>query len=301
MFINEHPVKKMCKVLNISRDSYYKWLKKRRKTELTNKILYYLIKYIYSVSRERYGYRKIYHEIKRLGYQVNKKRIYRIMKENKIQAKLKKRIKKTTQSDSQAKYSPNIVSQDFRASQKDQLWLSDITYIRTKEGWLHLAVVLDVYSRRIVGYSFNERMPRELAIDALEDALSKREISVGLIFHSDRGSQYTSKDFRAVLAKNGIIQSMSGTGNCYDNAMMESFFNLLKSELVNSETYQTREQAKKSIVRYIELFYNRVRIHSALNYLSPDEFENNKNNYYFNELKNYSNQLNNLFVTELCA
>ena len=172
-------------------------------------------------------------------------------------------------------FAPNILQQTFEAKAPDERWVSDITYVWTLEGWLYLAVILDLFSRKVVGISMSERLKSEIVTDALQQAISRRCPSLGLIHHSDRGVQYTSERFQNLLKEEGIICSMSGTGNCFDNAVAESFFHTLKTECVYRHSYATRAQAKQSIFEYIEVFYNNNRLHSTIGYVSPNEFENN--------------------------
>jgi len=197
-----------------------------------------------------------------------------LMKKNNIWAKMSRKFKVTTKQSSRALASENLVKQNFSVTRRNQIWTSDITYLWTKQGWLYLAVVMDVYSRKIVGWSISSSLSSELVERALLMAILHRNPNSGIIFHSDRGSQYTSSSFRRILKNYGIVQSMSSTGNCYDNAITESFFHTLKTELIYWEKYQSREEAKRSIFKYIEINYNRRRLHSSLGYLSPVEFEN---------------------------
>ena len=216
---------------------------------------------------------RIYAAIRKEGLKVNKKRIARIMRANDIRAKTKKRFKVTTRQNSRAKASENLLKGNFSSEKENRIWTSDITYLWTKEGWLYLAVVMDVYSRKIVGWSLGSSLSKQLVIKALMMAILHRKPEAGIIFHSDRGSQYTSSSVRNLLKSYQMTQSMSSSGNCYDNAITESFFHTLKIELIFWNRYQSREEAKRSIFEYIEIFYNRERLHSALNYLSPVEFE----------------------------
>jgi transposase InsO family protein len=195
------------------------------------------------------------------------------MKKHGIVAKMRRRFKVTTHSKHTLPVAENLLQKPFVAGKANTVWVSDITYVRTDEGWLYLAAILDVYSRQIVGWSMKERLTQDLTIPALQQALGRRNPVAGLIFHSDRGVQYASHDFRNLLKRKGFIQSMSGKGNCYDNAIMETFFHTIKTELIYCERYRTKEEARRSIFEYIEVFYNRVRRHSALNYKSPTEFE----------------------------
>ena len=265
---------KMCKVLGVTRSGYHSYLKNRySKRKLENRILLELIKQIWKNSHHLYGYRKIHAELRSQGSYFNKKRILRLMRNNNIAAKTKKKFKRTTNSNHSNYISPNLLEQNFRVNSPNEVWVADITYINTYEGWLYLAVVLDLYSRKIVGWSMSNRMTSQLVINSLENAITDRKPEVGLIFHSDRGSQYSSGEFRRLLKKHKIIQSMSGKGNCYDNAVAESFFHTIKTELIYWIKYKTRMEAKSSIFAYIEGFYNRRRRHSYLNYFSPSNFE----------------------------
>ncbi|MEW6095459.1 MAG: IS3 family transposase [bacterium] len=278
MFIKEnrkkYPIGLMCKILSVSRSGYHHWLKRKLSGRYQeDKRILEIIRFHYNRSNGTYGLPRITAAIRKEGLKVNKKRIARLMKANNIRAKTKRRFKITTKQNSKAKASENIVNQNFRATIKNQLWTSDITYLWTKEGWLYLTVVMDVYSRKIIGWSIDERLSAELVIRALMMAIVHRNPAEGVIFHSDRGSQYSSSNFRSLLKSYRIVQSMSSTGNCYDNAITESFFHTLKIELIYWENYHTREEAKRSIFQYIEINYNRRRLHSALGYLTPVEFE----------------------------
>ena len=195
------------------------------------------------------------------------------MRENGLHARQKRRFKRTTDSQHAFPVTPNIIDQDFAATGPNQKWGVDISYVWTREGWLYLAVVIDLFSRRVVGWAVGDRLHRQLALDALHKAIVMRRPKPGLIHHSDRGSQYCSIDYQALLRSNGIVVSMSGKGNCYDNAMVETFFKTLKSELIWRTIYQTRDQAEIAIARSIDGFYNPTRRHSALGYRSPICYE----------------------------
>jgi len=195
------------------------------------------------------------------------------MRERGIVSKTRKKFKLTTHSSHNRPVAPNLVQRDFTAPVPDKVWTSDITFIWTRQGWLYLAVFLDVYSRRIVGWAMKRRMTDQLVIDALKQAYRHRKAPEGLIVHSDRGSQYCSRSFKELLDQKGYLQSMCATGNCYDNAITESFFATLKTELIFHNSYDTRDDARKSIFKYVEMFYNRNRIHSSLGGLSPDQYE----------------------------
>lgn len=261
-------------MLNVSRNGYYKFLSSfPSKREEENNLLLVKIKRVHAKSRETYGSPRIHAALQLEGESCSRKRVARLMKKAGIQAKMKKRFKVTTKVNPKAQAAPNVLNRDFTAMRPNERWVADITYIATAEGWLYVAAVLDLYSRRIVGLSMNERITTSLVVAALEQALTHRRPQPGLMHHSDKGCQYTSHEFQQLLKAKQITVSMSGTGNCYDNAAMESFFHTLKTEHVYFEHYQTREQAKQSIFEYIEIFYNRQRLHSTLGYLTPNEFE----------------------------
>jgi putative transposase len=277
-FMKEHAhefsIERMSKMLKVSRNGYYKFLQsKPSKHNKENVELLEKIKKVHKESRRTYGSPRIHAELLEQGETCSRKRTAKIMRDAGIQAKMKKRFKVTTKVNPKAQAAPNLLRQDFTASKANQRWVADMTYIQTAEGWLYLAAVLDLYSRRIVGLAMSDRMTADLVAIALEQALTRRKPSTGLIHHSDRGCQYTSHQFQALLKEKGIIVSMSGTGNCYDNAAMESFFHTLKTEHVHFEQFKTRHQAQASIFEYIEVFYNRKRRHSTLGYLSPLAFE----------------------------
>jgi putative transposase len=279
-FIMEHRKEfrlgKMCEVLEVSKSGYHNYVRgKVRQIELENHILLEEIKRIYSKSKSTYGSPRIYMELRKMGYICNRKRIVRIMRINNIKAKTKRKYKVTTNSDHNRPVAENILAQNFSYTESNKAWVSDITYIWTNEGWLYLCCIMDLFSRMIVGWCLDKTMRASLVTSALKQATIKRGENPEIIFHSDRGSQYASNEVRDFLRKHGMIQSMSGKGNCYDNAVMESFFHTLKSELVSFEQFRTRGEARIKIFEYIEIFYNRQRSHSTIGYLSPIEFENN--------------------------
>jgi transposase InsO family protein len=270
----KYPMWIMCKILEVSRAGFYHWSKRKPcSRHLEDQKLLEIIKYHYNRSRGTYGLPRIYAAIKKEGLKVNKKKIARLMKLNKIKAKTKRKFKVTTVQNIKARASENILKGSFESKTENRIWTSDITYLWTQEGWLYLAVIMDIYSRKIVGWSLSSSLSAKLVIKALWMAILHRNPKQGIVLHSDRGSQYTSSTVRELLKSYKITQSMSSSGNCYDNAITESFFHSLKTELIYWNSYQTREQAKRSIFEYIEIFYNRQRLHSALNYLSPVEFE----------------------------
>jgi putative transposase len=269
-----YPVKKMANALQISRSRYYAWLKnpqctrKQRDSELLD-----TIKTIHEKSRQTYGSPRVHDELQETGDWCSRKRVARIMRENGIYARQKKKFKVTTDSEHALPVAPNLLNQEFFVESPNRVWVSDITYIWTMEGWLYLCIILDLCSRRVVGWSMDSRIGADMAKQALVMAVLHRNPSEGLIFHSDRGIQYAAETFRETLDKYNMIQSMSRKGNCWDNACAESFFATLKTEEVFHRTYKTRDEARKSIFEYIAVFYNRFRKHSFLDYLCPEEFE----------------------------
>ena len=233
-----------------------------------------MIKNIFSESRGLYGTRRIRHKLLQLGKSISRKRISRLMRAAHLYCKTKRRFKVTTNSKHSNPVSPNLLQRQFSVSRPDQYWVGDITYIPTGQGWLYLATVIDLYSRKVVGWSMSNRMQASLVNDALLMAVWQRKPDKGLIWHTDRGSQYASKIHRDLLKEHHIVQSMSRKGDCWDNAVAESFFHTLKTELTHHHNFKNRGEAKHVIFEYIEVFYNRIRIHSANDYTSPVEFEN---------------------------
>lgn len=272
---NKFSVKKMAECLKVSRSSYYGWLKEpvsNRKVQ-DGKILIE-IKNIFKKNKQQYGSPRIHNELKGTELSCSKKRVARIMRENDIAARKKKRYKVTTDSKHDYPVSPNLLNRNFSVNSINKYWVSDITYIDTMEGWLYLCTVLDLHSRKVVGWSMASHMRSELVIDALNMAVNHRNPSKGLIFHSDRGVQYASTSFRKKLKSFSMKQSMSRKGNCWDNAPAESFFSTLKIEEVYfRERYKTRAEARKHIFEYIAVFYNQQRSHSFLDYMSPAKYE----------------------------
>ena len=233
-----------------------------------------MIKAIHRESRRTYGSPRVHAELHERGVRCGENRVARLMRENGIRAKQQRAFKATTNSDHSLPVAPNRLGRQFEADAPNEKWTCDITYVSTREGWLYLAVVLDLFSRRVVGYAMRAGLSRELAMGALQMALMRRTLSSpGPLCHSDRGSQYASDDYQALLDQAGITCSMSRRGDCYDNAVTESFFGTLEVELVGHRDYQNRPEAKTDIFDYIETFYNRKRRHSALGYLSPAEYE----------------------------
>jgi putative transposase len=277
-FISEekkaYPVTLMCKVLLVSRSSYYRWTKGvKSPRKLDYERLRPLVKEIHSQSKESYGARRIAEELTALGEPCGRTKAASLMKEASIEAKQKKRFKVTTNSEHKLPVAPNLLERNFTADEPNRVYVGDITYIWTREGWLYLAIVLDLYSRKIVGWSMSNRMKTSLVADALKMTIWCRKPVEGATFHSDRGSQYCSKKFQKLLKSHKMRSSMSKKGDCWDNAVAESFFGSMKTERVNEMNYPSREEARRDIVDYIEMFYNSKRRHSYLGYLSPKDFE----------------------------
>lgn len=264
----------MCDLFEVSRSGYYAWKNRKpsRRSRRNAKVLE-RIRAIHETKKGVYGSPRIHVELLKEGYRVSRKLVARLMQKHRIRAKQKRRFKVTTDSKHDLPVAPNLLKRDFAVGLPDMTWLSDITYIRTDEGWLYLAATMDLFSRRIVGWSMDKRMTKRLVCNALRMATGNRRPGKGLIHHSDRGSQYASDKFRKLLSRNGMLCSMSRKGDCWDNAPMESFFHTLKTELIYHCRFKTREQAKRAVFEFIEVFYNRKRIHSALGYMTPVEFE----------------------------
>ena len=268
-------IENMCRILHLSRSGYYSWIARPESNRAReNRILVLKIRRSHELSKEIYGSPRITDDLFDWGYQASRPRVARLMQANGIRSKIKRKFKVTTNSEHKQSISPNLLNQNFYVSAPNLILVSDITYIRTAEGWLYLTTIMDLFHRKIVGWSMSRTMTvQQTTMAAMRQYLMNHNPKPGVIFHSDRGIQYASKDFRRLLDKHNVVQSMSGKGNCYDNAVAESFFKTLKTELVYHERYWTRAQAKNSIFEYIEVFYNRIRKHSALGYLSPEQYE----------------------------
>lgn len=269
-----YPVRLMCKVLQVSKAGFYAWASRSESIRsIENRKLVTEIRAIHAESRQTYGSPRVHAELQARGRDVGKNRIARLMNENGIESRRKKKFRRTTDSRHKLPVAANIVARNFSASAPDQVWVTDITYIWTREGWLYLAAILDLYSRQVVGWAASASLHRELVFEALDEALRRRDVRPGLIHHSDRGCQYASRDYRRRLEANGIVCSMSRKGDCWDNAIGESFFATLKGEMVDRADFVTRAQAINALFDYIEVFYNRQRRHSSLGYITPVEFE----------------------------
>lgn len=268
------PVELMCRVLGVSRSGFYAWRNRApaRRT-LSTARLAAAIKAIFKRSRRNYGSPRVHAELRAQGFFVGLNQVARLMRAMNLVAKRRRRFKATTDSKHTLPTSPNKLARAFDQAGPNAAWVTDITYVATREGWLYLAVILDLFSRRVVGWAMSDRINRQLALDALDMALKHRSPPRGLLHHSDRGSQYASADYQRALEQRGIECSMSRKGNCWDNAVAESFFATLKTELVHGEDFVSRARARSAIFEYLECFYNRERRHSHLGYVSPIEFE----------------------------
>jgi putative transposase len=264
----------LCRVLSVSRSGYYAWKKRPGSTrKQANARLTEAIKAAFVVNRETYGSPRLCTELQESGYCCSEKRVARLMRENGLKAVLPRRFVVTTDSRHDLPVAENLLSRQFQSEEPNRRWVSDISYVWTSEGWLYLAVVLDLFSRRVVGWSMDSTMNRSLVLSAWEMAKSGRRPSAGLLCHSDRGSQYASADYQQALRASGAVCSMSRKGNCWDNAPMESFFGNLKRELVHRVRFASRQEARSALFDWIEVWYNRQRRHSSLGNVSPEAFE----------------------------
>lgn len=270
--VGEHQVARVCRLLEVSRSGYHRWSRSglsRRVRE--DRLLKQQILAEHAASRGRYGTPRIERSLRRRGIRTSRKRVARLRRELELRARGVRRFRVTTRSNPAHPAAPNLLERRFEAAAADRIWLGDITYLATTEGWLYLAAILDTYSRRVVGWATSESLDRDFVVEALERALATRRPDEGLLHHSDRGTQYTSADYRDRLAAAGVLVSMSRRGDCWDNAMMESFFKTLKTEL--GDRFATRDEARRELFDYIEGFYNTRRLHSSLDYRSPAEYE----------------------------
>jgi len=269
----------MCSVLNVSRSGFYYWLNRSEKITPRQQEQQRLDEHVadaFQLEKGRSGARRLIHRLIKQGHDYNRKTVAASLKRQGLRAKAARKFKATTYSKHNLPVAENVLQQNFHAEQPNQKWAGDITYLWTSEGWLYLAVVIDLYSRKVIGWSMSERMTARLVCDALQMALFRRKRPKNVIVHSDRGSQYCSHDYQTLLRANQLICSMSAKGCCYDNACSESFFHSLKVEAIHGETFETRAQMRETVFEYIEVDYNRQRMHSYLDYLSPEEFEQQK-------------------------
>jgi putative transposase len=278
-FIERHrtvwPIVIQCEVLRVSRSGFYSWRKRPPSVTATRRAaLTREVREVHRISREAYGAVRVHQALGQHGTKCDRKTVAKVMREAGIRSKTSRKFRVTT-TDSHHPHpvAENVLARDFTAQKANQKWVADITYIATLEGWLYLAAVIDLFTRKVVGWSMSERIDSRLAVDALEMAVSRQLPDAGLIAHSDRGVQYASEHYQRTLTTHGIECSMSRRGDCWDNAPAESFFATLKKELVHHEVYETRTEARASLFEYIEVFYNRQRLHSSLGYVSPTDFE----------------------------
>ena len=281
LFIKDHKqefrIRSMCNVLGVSRGAFYSWLKRPESNRsLANRRLLREIIEIHKTNRQVYGSPRVYKTLKRIQ-SCGKNRVARLMRIHGIRAKQNRKFRATTDSKHSFAVARNVLDRKFSIDEANKAWVGDITHIRTLEGWLYLAVIIDLYSRKVVGWAMDNRINRQLVCDALRMAIANRSPGKGWLHHSDRGSQYASDDYQSLLRTRDTTVSMSRKGNCWDNAVAESFFSALKKELIHHRRFETRNQAKSEIFDYIEVFYNRQRLHSTLDYHSPVEFEEKNN------------------------
>lgn len=270
----EFPVALLCSVVGVSRSAFYAWSKGTpSERKLANERILAEIRAIHVEHQERYGSPRMRAELRDRGHEVGKHRVARLMRENGLRARPRRRFRRTTDSRHQLPVAPNLLERRFSAAAPNQAWVGDITYVWTAEGWSYLAVLLDLYSRRVVGWALRKSLNRDLALSALRHALTRRRPPPGLIQHTDRGCQYASREYRELLERHGVACSMSAAGDCYDNAVAESFFATLKKELVHGCAFETRTEAYDAISDYIENYYNPKRRHSAAGNLSPINYE----------------------------
>jgi putative transposase len=275
-FIRGHvaafPVQVMCEVLGVSRSGYYAWAGRPESARAAaDRDLAAQIRVAHEASRGRYGSARVHAELRAHGRRVGRKRVARLMRGMGLSARRKRRFRRTTDSAHAFPVAPNLLGRDFTASAPGRVWLADLTYLRTAEGWLYLAVVLDLFSRRVVGWAMADHLGHELALAALDLALARERPAPGLMHHSDRGVQFAAHEYRERLKQHGMLCSMSRKGDCWDNAPMESFFATLKGELLEERDYPTRDEARADVFQYVEGFYNRRRLHSGLGYLTPEQ------------------------------
>lgn len=272
-YVRQHPIRLLCRVLSVSKSGYYAWRRRRvAPRTMDNRRLLEMIRRVFTTSRQTYGSPSIQRALLKQGESCSRKRVARLMREDGLRVHPRRKYKVTTDSKHVLAVADNLLSRRFTAGAAPAAWAGDITYIRTGEGWLYLAVLLSLNTRRIVGYAMGRRMDTGLCLEALSMAAGRVAIAGGTLHHSDRGRQYCSTDYRRQLDKFGMVASMSRRGDPWDNAVVESFFSTLKRELTHRWSYQTRDQARRDIFEYIEVFYNRQRRHTALDYRTPEEY-----------------------------
>ena len=274
LMADRHAIEQMCDWLSVSRSGYYDWLVRApSERALSTAKLDAEIQRIAEAEGYRPGAPKITERLRRAGHQVGRNRVAKRMRALSIRSRVARKFKATTNSNHRLPVAANLLEQNFQAQAPNQKWVSDITYIDTAEGWLYLAVVMDLYARKIIGYALSERMHTKLTVDALTMAIFRSKRPRDVIVHSDRGSQYCAAEYQRLLKAHGLVASMSKRGDCYDNAAMESWNRSLKTEAIHGERFGTRQQAREAVFEYIEIYYNRQRLHQALGYQTPCEFE----------------------------
>jgi putative transposase len=270
----EHDVSTLCRVLCVGRSGYYAWLERdESKHSKDDRRLAVEIRAVFAEKKKRYGSPRVYRELRTKGVCVGRHRVARLMSEQKLRARPRRKFVKTTESNHGLPTPPNLLDRKFTVEEPDRVWAADVTYLPTLEGWLYLAVVLDLFSRLVVGWALSEHNDEALTLAALQMAIDQRQPAPGLMHHSDRGTTYASGEYQDRLAKHGFVCSMSRKGNCWDNAVVESFFSTLDIECENGEMFSSRSAARREVTEYILGFYNPTRLHSSLGYMSPMEFE----------------------------
>ena len=270
----EFSVTRMCHVLSVSRSGFYAWQRRRESRRAqVNRDLIARMRVLHQQTREAYGARKMWQLLKREGWECGRHRVGRLRRQAGLVALRRRRYVRTVQARQESPVIPNHLNQQFRVSRKNRVWAADLTFIPTRAGWLYVAVLLDLYSRRVVGWGMSDRQSPTVVIEAWRMAWHQRRPAAGLLHHSDQGNQYTASLYQTLLTRRGVVLSLSRKGNCYDNAVVESFFSTLKNELTRHRQFDDRAEARQAIFEYIEGFYNRQRLHQALNYRSPEEFE----------------------------
>lgn len=272
----DHSVEKMCQELGVSRSGYYDWLRRisePSKRDQEDAVLSQEIEKIFEENEQRYGVPRIHKALLDKNIRCGKNRVARIMQAGNLRARRRKCFRITTNSKHDLPIAPNLLNRDFTVSVPNKCWVTDITYIQTLRGWLYLVVILDLFSRKVVGWATAKRLTHRFVVEATQNAIQNRRPSKGLILHSDRGVQYASKNYRDLLRKNKILCSMSRKGNCWDNAPAESFFSTLKQELMRKKAFRNQDEARLAIFKYIEVYYNKKRMHSTINYMAPETYE----------------------------
>ena len=270
----KHDVSTLCRVLQVQRSGYYAWCNREESSRTKgDRLLAVEVAAVFAESKKRYGSPRVHRELRARGRRVCRHRVARLMREQRLRARARRRFVRTTCSNPGLPTPPNVLDRNFTAEARDRVWAGDVTYLPTREGWLYLAVLLDLYSRRVVGWAMSERNDEALTLSALRMAIDQRQPAPGLVHHSDRGTTYASGTYQDELAKLGFVCSMSRKGNCWDNAVVESFFSSLDVECENGDMFSSRTAARREVTDYILSFYNPTRLHSTLGYVSPMEYE----------------------------